>query len=193
MRANAVVRARIDLQLKLQAEAVLATKGLTVSEALRQMMMHIARDKALPFELIVQNSQPTKEKRRTMIDVVTPEMRHHSAVKTINYFGFRGNRAAIALLYAPPDGATQDEVNKAGRALGSPQENYLNMLHQAIKWGHEVFVWDDVARGGKVYKLVYNPDHNGPGAVDPPANWREMNVIEAPPGVLATRYRPWRS
>jgi hypothetical protein len=64
---------------------------------------------------------------------VTPGMRHHSGARPLNYFGFRGNRAAISLLYARSEGASQSEVNKAGRALGSPQENYLNMLHQAIK------------------------------------------------------------
>jgi hypothetical protein len=33
----------------------------------------------------------------------------------------------------------------------SPQEDYLNsMLHQAIKWGHKVVVWDDAARVGNL-------------------------------------------
>jgi addiction module RelB/DinJ family antitoxin len=193
MPADAVVRARIDPILKQQAEEILAAKGLTISEALRQMMMHVVRNRALPFELIVKPPDPIKERRRNMDDVITPEMRHHSAVRTANYFGFRGNRAAISLLYARAEGASQVEVNDAGRALGSPQENYLNMLHQAIKWGHDVSVWDDAARGGKVYKLFYNPKHSGPGAVEPPDNWREMNKLQVPPGVRPTPYRPRRS
>src|SRR5262245_48962989 len=105
-----------------------------------------------------------------MVTVVTSEMRQHSVARTLSYFGFRGNRAAISLLYARPEGASQPEVNDASRALGSRQENYLNMLHQAMKWGHRVYVWDDAARGGKVYKLLYNPHHSGPGAIDPPGN-----------------------
>jgi DNA-damage-inducible protein J len=193
MPADAVVRARIDPRLKQQAEAILAAKGLTISEALRQMMMHVVRNGALPFELIVQHPNPIKEKRRNMDSAITPQMRHHSAVRTINYFGFRGNRAAISLLYARAEGASQGEVNDAGRALGSPQENYLNMLHQAIKWGHEVSVWDDAMRGGKVYKLFYNPKHSGSGAVDPPDNWREMNMLKIQPGVRPTPYHPRRS
>jgi DNA-damage-inducible protein J len=193
MAADAVVRARIETRLKREAEAILAAKGFTVSEALRQMMLHVVREKALPFELIVRHCKPVRQRRSNMGTVVTPEMRHHSAARTLNYFGFRGNRAAISLLYARPEGASQVEVNKAGRALGSPQENYLNMLHQAIKWGHKVFVWDDPARGGTVYKLSYNPSHSGPGAVEPPDNWREMNALKIPPGVTPTTYRPRRS
>lgn len=191
--ANAVVRARIDRRLKEEAEAVLAAKGLTLSEALRQMMMRIAHEKALPFELTVPNPKTIKERKRKMDDVVTPEMRHHAAVRTLNHLGFRGYRAAIAALYTRPEGATQAEVNQVARALGSPQKNYLNMLHQAIKWGHKVIVWDDPVRGGKAYKLIYDPNHGGPGAVDPPRNWKELNVPQTPPGAKATPYNPRRS
>jgi hypothetical protein len=42
--ANTVVRARIDEQVKEEASAVLATIGLTVSDAFRLMMMRIAKD-----------------------------------------------------------------------------------------------------------------------------------------------------
>ena len=47
---NTVVRARIDERVKEEAAAVLATIGLTVSDAFRLMMMRIAHDKALPFD-----------------------------------------------------------------------------------------------------------------------------------------------
>jgi DNA-damage-inducible protein J len=53
MSANAVVRARIDEHTKQEASAVLATMGLTVSDAFRIMLTRIAREKALPFELLV--------------------------------------------------------------------------------------------------------------------------------------------
>jgi len=193
MPANAVVRARIDRRLKEEAEAVLAVKGITLSKVFQQMMIRIAREKALPFELTFPSPKPIKEKSHKMEKAVTPKMRHHAAVGSLNHFGFRGYRAAIAVLYARSEGATQVEVNQAARALGSTQKNYLNMLHQAIEWGHSVFVWDDPVRRGKAYKLVYNPRHSGPGAVDPPANWREMNVAKTPPGVTATPYKPRRS
>jgi DNA-damage-inducible protein J len=54
---NTVVRARIDEQVKEEATAVLATIGLTVSDAFRLMMMRIAKDKALPFEPLVPNAK----------------------------------------------------------------------------------------------------------------------------------------
>ncbi len=57
MAANAVVRARIDGQVKNEAEAVLASIGLTVSDAFRLMMMRIAKEKKLPFEPLVPNEE----------------------------------------------------------------------------------------------------------------------------------------
>jgi DNA-damage-inducible protein J len=54
---NTVVRARIDEQVKEEAAAVLATVGLTVSDAFRLMMMRIAKDKALPFQPLVPNAE----------------------------------------------------------------------------------------------------------------------------------------
>lgn len=56
MPANAVVRARIDEHIKEEASAVLATMGLTVSDAFRIMLTRIAREKALPFEPLVPNA-----------------------------------------------------------------------------------------------------------------------------------------
>jgi DNA-damage-inducible protein J len=54
---NSVVRARIDDRIKTEAEAVLATIGLTVSDAFRLMMMRIANEKKLPFEPLVPNEE----------------------------------------------------------------------------------------------------------------------------------------
>jgi DNA-damage-inducible protein J len=57
MTANAVVRARIDEQIKNEATAVLAAVGLTVSDAFRLMLTRVARDKALPFEPLIPNDE----------------------------------------------------------------------------------------------------------------------------------------
>ncbi len=54
---NTIVRARIDGKVKEEAAAVLASIGLTVSDAFRLMMMRIATDKALPFEPLVPNAE----------------------------------------------------------------------------------------------------------------------------------------
>jgi len=57
MSDNSVVRARIDETIKAEASAVLATMGLTVSDAFRMMMVRIAREKALPFEPLAPNPE----------------------------------------------------------------------------------------------------------------------------------------
>ena len=43
--------------MKEEAAAVLATIGLTVSDAFRLMMIRIARDKALPFQPLIPNAE----------------------------------------------------------------------------------------------------------------------------------------
>ncbi len=69
---NTVVRARIDEHVKEEAAAVLATIGLTVSDAFRLMMMRIAKDKALPFEPLVPNAETIEAmKAARRGDVVT--------------------------------------------------------------------------------------------------------------------------
>jgi DNA-damage-inducible protein J len=57
MSANAVVRARIDEQVKEEASAILAAMGLTISDAFRLLLVRIANDKALPFEPLVPNAE----------------------------------------------------------------------------------------------------------------------------------------
>lgn len=52
---NAVVRARIDEDVKAEAEVVLGQIGLTASDAFRLMMMRIVAEKKLPFEPLIPN------------------------------------------------------------------------------------------------------------------------------------------
>ena len=55
MSQSAVVRARIDAHIKEGASAVLATMGLTVSDAFRIMLTRVALENALPFEPLEPN------------------------------------------------------------------------------------------------------------------------------------------
>lgn len=57
MPANAVVRARIDERVKDEAAAVLRASGLTVSDAIRLMLVRVAAEKALPFEPLIPNAE----------------------------------------------------------------------------------------------------------------------------------------
>lgn len=56
MATNTVVRARIDEHTKEEASAVLASMGLTVSDAFRMLLTRVAQEKALPFEPLVPNA-----------------------------------------------------------------------------------------------------------------------------------------
>ena len=50
-----LVQARIDGETKEEAAAVLAAMGLTLSDAVRLLIIRIAREKALPFEPLIPN------------------------------------------------------------------------------------------------------------------------------------------
>ncbi len=51
MASSDVVRARIDKEIKEEASNVLSGMGLSISDAIRMLLTHIATDKALPFDL----------------------------------------------------------------------------------------------------------------------------------------------
>ncbi len=55
MAANQLVQARIDGAIKEKAAAVLATMGLTVSDAVRLLLTKIAHDHELPFSPLIPN------------------------------------------------------------------------------------------------------------------------------------------
>ena len=63
MSTHAVVRARIDGQVKEAAAAVLAEMGLSVSDAIRMLLVRVAAEKALPFEARVPNAETVAAKR----------------------------------------------------------------------------------------------------------------------------------
>jgi DNA-damage-inducible protein J len=57
MPENSVVRARIDAATKSEAAAVLASMGLSLSDAFRLLLRRVAAEKALPFEPLVPNAE----------------------------------------------------------------------------------------------------------------------------------------
>jgi len=61
MASNAVVRSRIDADVKEKATAVLEEMGLTVSDVMRIVLTRVAKENALPFDL-----RPNKLTRETM-------------------------------------------------------------------------------------------------------------------------------
>lgn len=57
MSNDAVVRARIDGRTKDRASDVLGKMGLTISDAIRLMLVRVAVEKALPFDVKVPNAE----------------------------------------------------------------------------------------------------------------------------------------
>lgn len=57
MPADSVVRARIDGHLKEEATAIYAAMGLTVSDAVRMMLVRTVADRSLPFDPLVPNEK----------------------------------------------------------------------------------------------------------------------------------------
>jgi len=56
MSADTFVRARIDTDTKERASAALAAMGLSISDAIRLLMLRIADEQRLPFEVKVPNA-----------------------------------------------------------------------------------------------------------------------------------------
>ena len=59
MSADTVVRARIDSETKERATAALEAMGLSVSDAIRLLMLRVADEKRLPFAVQVPNATTT--------------------------------------------------------------------------------------------------------------------------------------
>lgn len=76
MAANALVQTRIDGAIKDEAAIVLATMGLTVSDAVRLMLTRVAHEHALPFDPLIPNATTIaamKEARAGNLKTVTLE------------------------------------------------------------------------------------------------------------------------
>lgn len=60
MATDSVVRARIDSRIKEEATLALETMGLSVSDAIRLLMMRIAQEQRLPFDVKVPKTSTDK-------------------------------------------------------------------------------------------------------------------------------------
>ena len=60
MPADAVVRARIDSQTKARATKALEAMGLSVSDAIRLLLVRVVEEKRLPFALRLPNATTAK-------------------------------------------------------------------------------------------------------------------------------------
>jgi DNA-damage-inducible protein J len=60
MAADAIVRARIDSATKQRAAAALAAMGLSTSDAIRLLMLRVADEQRLPFDIQVPNAESVR-------------------------------------------------------------------------------------------------------------------------------------
>ena len=56
MTADAIVKARIDTSTKERAAAALGAMGLSISDAIRLLMLRVADEQRLPFDVEVPNA-----------------------------------------------------------------------------------------------------------------------------------------
>jgi DNA-damage-inducible protein J len=61
--ATAMVHVRVDGKVKDKAAKTLAAMGMSVSDAVRMLLVRVAAEKALPFEVKVPNTTTVKAMR----------------------------------------------------------------------------------------------------------------------------------
>lgn len=57
MKADAIVRARVSQETKLEAAAIFEAAGITTSDAIRMMLIRVVEDRELPFEPVRPNAK----------------------------------------------------------------------------------------------------------------------------------------
>jgi DNA-damage-inducible protein J len=77
--ADTYVRARIDAETKERAADALDAMGLSISDAIRLLMLRIADEKRLPFEVRVPNATT----RRAMTELEAGRGKRFKSVKAL--------------------------------------------------------------------------------------------------------------
>lgn len=77
--ADTYVRARIDTGTKKRAEDALEAMGLSISDAIRLLMLRVANEKRLPFEVRVPNATT----RRAMAELESGKGKRFKSVKAL--------------------------------------------------------------------------------------------------------------
>ena len=60
MKADAIVRARVSQETKLEAAAIFEAAGMTTSDAIRMMLIRVVEDRELPFEPVRPNAKTVR-------------------------------------------------------------------------------------------------------------------------------------
>lgn len=76
---NTYVRARIDKETKIRATDALEAMGLSVSDAIRLLMLRVAEEKRMPFEVRV----PNKETLEALEEIEAVRAKRFKTVKAL--------------------------------------------------------------------------------------------------------------
>ncbi len=77
--SNTYVRARIDTVTKERAAGALAEMGLSISDAIRLLMLRIAEERRLPFEVKV----PNRKTRKAIAELEAGKGKRFPSVKAL--------------------------------------------------------------------------------------------------------------
>ncbi|MEX0325782.1 MAG: type II toxin-antitoxin system RelB/DinJ family antitoxin [Puniceicoccaceae bacterium] len=75
---TATVRARVDIELKQQAEAVLLSLGLTTTEAIRLFLQQVRLRRGLPFAVVLPDVDPD------VADILHPTAKRAAALEELD-------------------------------------------------------------------------------------------------------------
>jgi DNA-damage-inducible protein J len=79
MTADRIVRARIDAETKERAAAALAAMGLTISDAIRLLLLRVADERRLPFDV----KAPNAASQRAMQELVEGKGRRSASAEAL--------------------------------------------------------------------------------------------------------------
>jgi DNA-damage-inducible protein J len=77
--ADTYVRARIDAATKERATAALDAMGLSVSDAIRLLMLRVAEDRRLPFEV----KAPSASSRQALAEIEAGQVEGFDSVEAL--------------------------------------------------------------------------------------------------------------
>jgi DNA-damage-inducible protein J len=77
--ADSIVRARIDTNTKNAAAEALEAMGLTISDAIRLLLLRVADEKRLPFDVKV----PSKSSRKALAEVAAGKVKTAASVRDL--------------------------------------------------------------------------------------------------------------
>ncbi len=77
--SDTYVRARIDSATKERAADALEAMGLSISDAIRLLMLRVADERRLPFEIKVPNSQTQK----AMMELESGKGKRHKSIHAL--------------------------------------------------------------------------------------------------------------